>query len=885
MMNFDHYHYHFQQALDDEIKALRTKGGQKTYLNDGNYLGIRNGFYVYSFTADTELKFPDETPVDLEYQHRRHDGKILSIDGFDVVLALSQYLGDKIDTAILYTEPWFLLEALKVRLTAIKMTPAKPLASLLQTRALRLLNRDINTQQPVLSQAKNLLEITERQLGKSLRYNDYQLSAVAHVLINQVSFIWGPPGTGKTKTLGLTVAALANAGKSVLVVAHSNVAVDVAMTSIAEIVHRSPEYKAGRMLRYGVSYKPEIQQYPKLNVRDVVREQNPELITNIEKLEELKRSLTKKSRTSTLTPDEKQQINTLLGQVDGLLQPLYQLLDEKEQELIQEALVVGCTLSKATISDLIADRQFDAVLIDEASMAYIPHCVFVSSLAGNHTAVFGDFRQLAPISQADTASTRRWLERDIFDEAGIIDKINQGQTDLRLVLLAIQYRMHPDISTVPNTLFYNGFLKDGPNVWADNAPIAACRPEPEEALVLYDLSGISAHCFRDRESHSRFNLISGMMAVQLAFAIVTTSQHRVGIVTPYRAQSRLVGRLLRELQITQEQVYVATVHRFQGSENDIIIFDTVEGPPRRKPGKLVVGIEDSTAMRLANVAISRAKGKFISLVNLDYIGFNLSHNDSFRKLVDTITRATKPKYASWSSPAKIDLPGVTYYPNGQAARKDIENEISTASNEIAIFWSHSLQNNHFRATILAQRDPKKVRVYVRGAGSKHFDFGLKNAQIWLDQSRLPVGVIGIDRKHLWIYVEPEDQNGPVLHLNVANTTKLLYSFWQLIPEDAGKQTVHEKIEAGKGPVGMPCPQCNNPLWPQSGKYGPYMKCTVCSFTKRISAKDATEYAQMMGIYCEDCGGQAVGRDGRYGVFLACSNRTCKWTQNLKHIIL
>ncbi|HMR67207.1 MAG TPA: AAA domain-containing protein [Anaerolineae bacterium] len=883
-MKFETYYPEFIRAIDDEIQALRTKGGQKTYLSDGRYLGVRDGAYIYSFTADTELKFPDETPVDLEYQRRKYEGKILSIDGFDIVLALQDFLGDNIATAILYTEPWFLLEALKERLIAIRSISNQELAAQTQARALRLLDQAIKINQLDTVQVKQLLNITEQQLHKRLTHNQHQLEAVAHVLSNQVSFIWGPPGTGKTKTLGLSVAALVSAGKSVLVVAHSNVAVDVAMLSIAENLCRSPEYETGRILRFGVSYKPEIRQYPNLDVREVLRRQNPELIARIEELEQTKRRLTQKSREAKLSSIEKDQINQRLGQVNDSLHPLYESLKEVEKNLVQQARIVGCTLSKATISDLIAERQFNAVLIDEVSMAYVPHCVFASSLATSHSAVFGDFRQLAPISQADTFYTRKWLVKDIFEKAGIIDKVEQGQTDRRLILLATQYRMHPDISAVPNRLFYRNLLCDGPNVRADNEPIAACRPAPGQALVLGDLSEISAHCFKDKESGSRFNLVSGLMAVQLAHALVSTTQHRVGIVTPYRAQSRLVGRLLRDLKISQEQVYVATVHRFQGSENDVIIFDTVEGPPRRKPGKLVVGVEDSTAMRLANVAISRAKGKFISLVNLDYIRFNLSRTDSFRQLVDAIAETTPPNRFGWTGPVKIDFPGTTYFPNGQVARHEIEQDILGAREEIAIFWSHLLQDYHFPASILGRRDPAKVIVYVQGAGSNQFDFGLKNTQIWQDQSRLPVGVVGIDRKRLWFYVEPENHNGPVLRINMSNTSKLLYSFWRLIPEEAGKQTLGDKAKAGKGPVGMPCPHCHSLLWLEVGKYGPYMKCTGCSYTKAITEKDATEYAQLMGIYCELCGATAVGRRGRNGVFLACSNRNCRWTKSLRQVI-
>ena len=69
-MSLDEYLREFRWALHDEIEAVRLGGGQRTYLSDGHYLGIREGWYVYSFTADAELRFPDDTPVDLKYRGR-----------------------------------------------------------------------------------------------------------------------------------------------------------------------------------------------------------------------------------------------------------------------------------------------------------------------------------------------------------------------------------------------------------------------------------------------------------------------------------------------------------------------------------------------------------------------------------------------------------------------------------------------------------------------------------------------------------------------------------------------------------------------------------------------------------------------------------------------
>lgn len=48
-------------ALYDEIRHLRKNGGQKIFLTDGQYLGRRDERYSYTFTADGEIRFPDDT--------------------------------------------------------------------------------------------------------------------------------------------------------------------------------------------------------------------------------------------------------------------------------------------------------------------------------------------------------------------------------------------------------------------------------------------------------------------------------------------------------------------------------------------------------------------------------------------------------------------------------------------------------------------------------------------------------------------------------------------------------------------------------------------------------------------------------------------------------
>lgn len=884
---FDRYTVAFNQALADEIQSLRKNGGQRTFVNDGCYLGKRGDRYLYSFTADTELFFPDDTPIDLEYRHRKHSGVLISTEGFDLIIGLDSSLPDKeIATAILFTEPWFLLEELKKRFSEIPYRFGSNIAL-----ATQLLDKKGQLEVPHQVEGKKLLSVLEQRLGKSFETNEHQQFAIDTVLNRPVSFIWGPPGTGKTKTLGMTVAALVQAGESVLVVAHSNAAVDTAMLSVAQCLQNSSVYQEGLVLRYGTTQLTTLGKFPKLHVRGILREKNPDLIVKIEGLETRKKVLIKQSRQEKLSNLQGQRIKAEIEQVKKELEPLKQELKQKEAELIGKATVVGCTFSKVAIAPEIYRRRFDAAIVDEASMAYIPQCVFASILAKRRIAIFGDFRQLGPISQATTAAAKDWLHTDIFEEAGITEAVNRGYTDPRLVMLQSQYRMHPDISAIPNHLFYKGLLKDGLQVAQQTMPTVNSQPCPGNALVLYDLGQTAARCFSEKQSNSRFNLISALIAVHIAYQNLQAGQDRIGIITPYNAQSRLIQRLFKDLRLSEEKVKAATVHRFQGSEQDLIIFDAVDGYPKREVGRLLAGGMNSTAMRLSNVTISRARGKFVGLVNYDYIQNKLNPSDAFRQLIDRVAKRGRVEKWLWSNSAiengNLILPGVTYFSTSRAASQAIEGDLGQAKEEIGIYWPTSLASYHFSASALQQGTSDRVRCFVGGVGCQSFGLKLGNTRVWDSRSHNDYGLVGIDRKCLWVYLDPSSPAGGVLRIELAQTVKLLYAFWCLVPDDEVKQgTLEERVARGNL-VGLPCPTCGNALWPQEGRLGPYLACTnhKCSYTKPISSSDATNLARLSGTCCGKCRGQVKGRKSDRGVFLGCTNYPqCDWTLSLTRLV-
>lgn len=86
---------------------------------------------------------------------------------------------------------------------------------------------------------------------------------------------------------------------------------------------------------------------------------------------------------------------------------------------MQSALVIGTTISRATVDPMFDERQFDLVMFDEVSMAYVPQVIAAAALAREKFMCVGDFKQLAPISQNQAA---RILQVDIFSYLRIVDE-------------------------------------------------------------------------------------------------------------------------------------------------------------------------------------------------------------------------------------------------------------------------------------------------------------------------------------------------------------------------------------------------------------------------------------------------------------------------------
>ncbi|ROO85654.1 phospholipase D-like protein [Actinocorallia herbida] len=86
---------------------------------------------------------------------------------------------------------------------------------------------------------------------RGLRLNAHQRQAIEQALGSQSTFVWGPPGTGKTEVVSLIVEGCHRQGHRVLFVAPTNVAVDQALERVCERLAGEDGFGDGLVQRSG----------------------------------------------------------------------------------------------------------------------------------------------------------------------------------------------------------------------------------------------------------------------------------------------------------------------------------------------------------------------------------------------------------------------------------------------------------------------------------------------------------------------------------------------------------------------------------------------------------------------------------------------------------
>jgi superfamily I DNA and/or RNA helicase len=342
-----------------------------------------------------------------------------------------------------------------------------------------------------------------------------------------------------------------------------------------------------------------------------------------------------------------QKISDLNGEIENKktqIDMLQRQMDGVKANVFNEALVIGSTIARACLDPKTANKKFETFIVDEASMASLPNMFFLAGLCSTHYIISGDFRQLSPIARCRSRVAQQWLRRDIYDQAGIVESVDSGiLDDERLVMLKEQYRMHPAICSLVSDAVYERKLKTPDEVSASKGKLATLSPFKGRALVFCDTAIIDPLITRPENTYSRLSPYSAAFSSRLAAKCLEEGEKNgvklsVGIITPYKEQAKLISRILEDEGLDSSCAVASTIHRFQGSEKDYIIFDLVEGEPL-DPGRLTEGaFKNSEAGKLLTVAISRAMGKFILVGNSEYIKSRFLPSDAVHQVLEKITQ-------------------------------------------------------------------------------------------------------------------------------------------------------------------------------------------------------------------------------------------------------
>lgn len=844
----------YRMALSAEISFIRMTGGKHILLQEGKRIGRDNGQFVYLLESEDELNYPEGTPVTIWKGQSQISGKILNCEAFSVYLISELDLGAEVEMLNISAEACYLLQSVSERLMDLSLEPSEIAQDLI---------------------CNGLKEIDYRNLDIAKG----QETAVRMSLEQPITFVWGPPGTGKTQTLAKIAWAHIDKGERVLMLSYSNVSVDGAILRVTSLKN---DVFPGQLVRYGFPKDKRISEHPYLSSYNLAINNYPDLLKRRTQLQAEKKRLEKN--------DPK------LIQVEKEFNEIRRELRAAESQCVRNAKFVATTVSKAIVDKEIRNGAFDVVIFDEASMATIPQIAYAAKLARKNFVCMGDFRQLPPIVQSSKESP---LNADIFQYCGITQAVDQGSNHKWLCLLDTQYRMHPKIADFAGRSIYNGLLKSANGMTEKREKTVMAEPFAGRAMEFVDLSGTMSTCIKSSDD-SHANVLSAFVTFSLALKAAQTQE--VGIITPYHAQSRLLHAMVRdvnELEALPHAIKCATVHQFQGSEEDVIVYDAVDCYRLPFPGALIASTAGRYADRLFNVAMTRSKGKFICVANGSFMrNKGMSENLMFMQMLKSY-RATAPMIPEIIRP-NDDLE--KYYFDFVEKENQVDEfikDLATARREVRIDIPDSPANSDINTTriaqALAEAQSRGVKVFVRAESKKNLHPTLKYFAVENHYLTDPIALI--DKTVTWFGM-PESaacfkiegrtsaiNNRPCIRFWGTHTAKILYGLLEMsqmmdqaktVEKDAQGNLITDKL-SDYVLAHKKCPVCGKPMQLKKSRNQKYfLSCSgypSCKHTEFVETEFVEEYfyhkGNKNGMLCPRCGCSLEAKISRYGIYVQC----------------
>jgi len=303
--------------------------------------------------------------------------------------------------------------------------------------------------------------------------------------------------------------------------------------------------------------------------------------------------------------------------------PNFETFDQSRFAEKSGGYVVGAT-PFALQSSRLANTEFDVVLFDEASQITLPLAI-MGMLAGSKYIFIGDENQLPPVT---IFSTEEATQISIFAYLA-----GRGQE----TMLNVTYRLNDVLTGWPSRTFYRSELKPSERAAARRLNLSSeATPwdfvlDPNSPAVFLDL----CHTNTTVRSRIEAEVVSELV---LSLLMRDISPEEIGVVVPYRAQSRLIRTLLRRVLMDDEvtkKLAVDTVERMQGQEREVVLVSFATASP-----KFAAQMADFLFQpQRLNVAVTRPRSKLIlvgshHMLKADEI--NPEHKETLDRLRDLV---------------------------------------------------------------------------------------------------------------------------------------------------------------------------------------------------------------------------------------------------------
>lgn len=500
--------------------------------------------------------------------------------------------------------------------------------------------------------SRQLEPIKEQLRAEGLDLNATQWQAWEDALSYRTRLIWGPPGTGKSRTVRtIVVGAVLEANQSqrplrILICASTYTAIDNVLLDIAADLHRiSPGLCPTYRVRSAYQSNPG-------NIAPAIDAElnraNPS-----ENILQLRQALENNNSLVVVGSPPEQVHNLLICENDQAQSEWFDLLiiDEASQMDVAHAILPFCAIAEGG-SILLAGDPMQLPPIHQAEPP-----VGLENVVGS---IYQFFRSLHNVPESPLETNYRSNETlvEFARQSGYRDTLNSHSPDMR-----VQY-----IQPVP-------IVK--PDNWSEHlcwSTEFANLLNPEQPVVCFvydDRRSSQRNIFEAEAVTSLLYLLAGRVAQQLPGERhpVTSNllpensapyspeefwSKAVGVVTPHRAQQGLIISGLQGLFGSTGTIAdairdaVDTVERFQGQQRDIIIASFSLGDPDQ--------IRDEEEFLLSlnrfNVMASRARAKLIVLVSRQVVDHLANEVDVLRN--SRLLKVFVESFCNQSHPATLN---------------------------------------------------------------------------------------------------------------------------------------------------------------------------------------------------------------------------------------